>query len=117
MCLSMSMGVSMGMGMGVRVRVRVSEGQSGVIRHGPVRVDPLITLEFKSLLHSLSMCSHRMRKADSSEPCTTDPSRYWASCHSSVASNTWTPFKAATIQKTQDGCSCSCISWHVMRVA
>lgn len=111
MCMSMSMGMSMGM------RMRVSKGKSSVIRHCSWLVNPLITLKFKSLLHSLSMCSHCMGKADSSKPCTPHPSRYWPSCHSSVASNTWTPFKAATIQKTQDGCSRSCISWQVMRVA
>lgn len=117
--MGMGVGVGMGMGMGVGVgmRMRVSKGKSCRIRYGPWWINPLITLKFKSRLYSISMCSHCMRKADSSQPCTSNPSRYWASCHSSMASNTWTPFKAATIQKTQDGCCCSCIGRQVMRVA
>lgn len=110
----MCMRLSIGMGM---MRMRVSEGKSCRIRYGPWWVNPLITLKFKPLLYSLSMCSHCMGKADSSEPCTPNPSMYWASCYTCMASNTRTTFKAATIQKTQDGCSCSCISRQVVRVA
>lgn len=60
MCVSVSVSVSMGM------RMRVSEGESCVIRYGPWRVNPIIALKFKSLLYSLSMCSHCVRKAHSS---------------------------------------------------
>lgn len=117
MCVCMGICVGMSMSMGVGMRMGVSEGKSCVIRYGTWRVNPVIALKLKSLLYSLSMCSYCMRKADSSQPCTPDPSRYRAACHPSVATNPRTPFKAATIQKTQDGCSCSCIGGQVMRVA
>lgn len=64
--MGMGMGMSMGMCMGMGMRMRVSKGKSCMIRYSPWWVNPFITLKFKSLLYSLSMCSHCMRKANSS---------------------------------------------------
>ena len=113
---SKEQGMRMHMGVGMCMWMWVGKCKSCMIRYGPWLVNPLIALKFKPLLHSISMCSHRMRKANSSESCSPKPSRYLASCHSWVATNNWTTFKAAPIQKTQDGCCCSCISRHMVGV-
>lgn len=99
------------------MRMRVSKGKSRVVRNGTGRIDPLITFEFKARLYSIAMGYHGMRKTHSPQPRTPNPPRYGSSRHPRVASDTWTSFQIATIQKAQDGRSCSCVRRQVMGVA
>lgn len=99
------------------MRMRVSEGKSCMVRNGTRWVNPVITFKFKPRLYSISMGYHGMRKADSPQPSTPNPPRYWSSCHPRMATNSWASFKIAAIQKPQDSCSCSCISRQMVRVA
>lgn len=99
------------------MRMRVSQGESCMVRNGTRWINPVITFEFKARLYSISMGYHGMRKTDSPQPRTPNPPRYRSSCHPGMASDTWTSFEIATIQKAQDSCSCSCIRRQMMRVA
>lgn len=115
MCVGIGVCVCMSVSVRVRVSVSVSEGQ--VIVNGSWRVTPLVALEFKPLLHSLSMCGDCVRKADSSEPGAPHPSVYRPACHPYVAPDARTPFEAAAVQEAQDGCSSGGVGRHVMRVS
>lgn len=99
------------------VRMRVSEGESRMVRNGTRRINPVIALKFKPRLYSISMGHHGVRKTDSPQPRTPNPPRNGSSRHPGMASDTWTSFQIAAIQKAQDGCSRSCVGRQVMRVA
>lgn len=112
MCVS----IGMSMGVGVGVRVGVSEGQRCRVRNRPGRVNTLIALKLKAWLYPVSMRRHRMREANSSQPCCPNAPRHRASRHTGGAPHTWTPLQAATIQEAKDGCRRGGISGQVMGV-
>lgn len=97
--------------------MRVSQGESCMVRDGTRRINPVVTFKFKPRLYSVSMGYHGMRKTDSPQARTPNPPRYRSSGHPRMASDTWTSFEIATIQKAQDSRSCSCIRRQMVRVA
>lgn len=99
------------------MRMRVSKGESCMVRNGTRWVNPVIAFKFKARLYSISMGYHGVRKPDSPQPRTSNPPRYRSSCHPRMATDAWTSFEIAAIQKAQDSCSCSCISGQMVRVA